>query len=73
MKLDVSNMECDEAMMSIRFCIRTNKLTSGDSISVRSLSEPFWIRVTAWASAFDHVVSRELVTAGGWVAHITLN
>lgn len=71
--IDLNNMECEEAMMTIRFYIRTNKMTAGDSLSIHSQSETFWTLVTSWASSFEHIVSREPVEAGGWVARITLN
>ncbi len=70
--IDLCGVECDEAMMTIRFFIRTHHLSSGSTIEIRSASEPFWTRLSAWAAAFDHQVVRQSV-AEGWSATITLN
>jgi hypothetical protein len=70
--VDLCEMECEEAMMTIRFIIRSHKLTSGNTLKVQSLSEPFWTRLNAWASSFEHHIARQDLISG-WMAVITLN
>ncbi len=55
--LDLRGIECEEALMSIRYLIRKNKMTSGQQFEITSTSEPFQILFKRWVTEFNHTTS----------------
>lgn len=71
--IDVSNTECEEAIMCIRMIIRKSQLRKGDQLEIQSDSEPFWSLLQRFAHNLDHRVERWGTMSGKqWVATLTL-
>lgn len=73
MSVDVSDIECEEAIMVIRMTIRKNNFGYGDSFNVTANSEPFWSLLQKFGQNTNARIERWGNTNGKtWTATITL-
>ena len=71
--IDVSNTECEEAIMVIRMMFRKNQLTKGDQLNIQSDSEPFWSLLQRFAQNTQYRVERwGNMNGKNWTATLTL-
>ncbi len=55
--LDVSGIECEEAMMCIRHVIRSQRMCAGSILDLTTRSRPFLSLLTTWANSLDHAIT----------------
>lgn len=74
--INVIDEECEEALMAIRISIKKQNLKSGETITITSRSEPFWLQLKQWAAYSKHELSRSTeaeAATHAWSAVITLH